>query len=847
MDAKKKAIVIGALLHDTGKVGQRAQKKEELSKATLDRESDICPQDPNGKFFTHLHVLWTDEFFSRHFSDELRSLIISKVDFDSNPQNLASYHHKPASHLQKLIQIADRTSSGERQETERGEKDDYITKRLSSIFNKVALKEETKISEPYFYNLNSLTIEKDSFPKKKDELDPPAGTQEIEKYREKYGVIWEGFIKDFKQLRNKTIESNLRFDLFLNALYHLLMKYTWCVPSYTQGDADISLFDHSRTTAAIASCLYDFYGEKEVLENIREPEFLVVEGDISGIQKFIYKLSQPSNVNGAGKILRGRSMFLTLLPIVTANFITKSLDQSLVNIFYAGGGNFQILLPNTKEAIEKLNKTVNEIDNWLFEKFRGELGLVVGYVEADRKNLGKEYGDVLDRLKVEMENRKSKKLFNRLFVEDKFTRHQTNDLCKVCGSLDADPKTEDDTCSLCNEYKDLGSEIPKSSYLVLTDAGKNLKGEAKIDFGVMGKAWFLDKTLDGSELQGVYAHWKINSTDDAILGFKFLGQAVPKATQIIRQNELSGKEIENGQYNPGDVISFDHLDLLADGDKKLGVLRMDVDYLGLIFSVGISKVEDDWKLSGLSISRAAMLSRMLDWFFTGYLNTLCKTLSDELRDKSAEQDVKDLRSKVDCHYYIVYSGGDDLFVVAPWDEALELALRIRNDLKEFASFNEDVDISGGLSIVKAKFPISRSGELAGEVEKKAKKERRSFSAFAEVDEWEVVKESFKFGEALEQALRGVNGKKLPRSFLNRVLEIRNKVGEFEKDDPKRLLYIPELIYSITRNIDEKLRVSWNGKNQIVKDEIRKRFIDQKGELEKSGFGIKYALIKTRRR
>lgn len=167
LNSKKKAIIIEALLHDIGKVGQRARKKEELSKATTDREGDICPGD---KYSTHLHVLWTDEFFSRYFTDEFKDKVIGEVAFDFNPQNLASFHHKPASSLQKLIQVADHISSGEREETERGDKDDYVKRRLASIFNKVALRGEPKIDEPYFYNLTQLNLSKDVFPKRKSEL-----------------------------------------------------------------------------------------------------------------------------------------------------------------------------------------------------------------------------------------------------------------------------------------------------------------------------------------------------------------------------------------------------------------------------------------------------------------------------------------------------------------------------------------------------------------------------------------------------------------------------------------------------------------------------------------------------
>lgn len=167
MDSRKRAIVLGALLHDIGKVGQRAEKKEELSQETIDREGDICPRDPKDNFSTHLHVLWTDEFFSKYFTDELKEKVVGEVTFDFNPQNLASFHHKPASALHKLIRVADHISSGEREETARGDKDDYIKRRLSSIFNKISLKGESKIDEPYFHTLAPLALSKTVFPKKR--------------------------------------------------------------------------------------------------------------------------------------------------------------------------------------------------------------------------------------------------------------------------------------------------------------------------------------------------------------------------------------------------------------------------------------------------------------------------------------------------------------------------------------------------------------------------------------------------------------------------------------------------------------------------------------------------------
>lgn len=843
MDSTKKAVIIGALLHDIGKVGQRAQKKEELSKETLSREGEICP---GANYPIHLHVLWTHEFFEKYFPDDLKNYLFRAVTEETNPLNLASFHHKPDSNLKELIQIADRTSSGEREETERGDKDEYITKRLASIFNKISLKNDKKTaSEPYFHELRKLSLEREVFPNPQQSF----AHSNVDAQRKLYRELWKGFIEDFKNLSKRTLSHNFGFDLFLSGIYHLLMKYTWCVPSYTNAkdeiDNDISLFDHSRVTAAIASCLYDLYGTNKVPSRTNHKEFIIAEGDISGIQKFLYRLSQPSGIKGVGRILRGRSMFLALLPIVTANYIVKEVDHSLVNILYAGGGNFQVLLPNIKSVSEKLASLRETLDGWLFDTFRGELGIVVAHTEASRDELGKNYGSVISKLKVNTENEKAKKFLKPLLRDNKFKIEQGDTQCKVCGSFDATPSANDEEmlCELCTEHRKLGEYLPKSKYLTLAPSELNLDHGTRICFGPAGYAWFSDKYIDERTLRDAYSHQIINSTD-SVLGFRFLGKSVPKANEKIEPHEIEDREIEEGYY-PGTTISFDHLDLLAEGDKKLGVLRMDVDHLGLIFSLGLRKYSDEGgkeEASGHSISRSATLSRMLDWFFTGYLNTLCDKLSKDLSSTAGG-----LASKVDGFYYIVYSGGDDLFVVAPWDKALELAFEIRKELKEFCANNDDIDISGGLSLVGRKLPISRSAELAKELEDKAKEKRGSLAAFGEAATWDVMNEGLEFGKALVKAINAVNREKLPRTFLNRVLEIRRMAGKSQDNSSKAYLYVPELVYSIVRNVNEKLKVSVSGQDLLMQDELMRRLVSKERGLEESGFPIKYALLKTRRR
>ncbi len=71
-------------------------------------------------------------------------------------------------------------------------------------------------------------------------------------------------------------------------LYYLLQKYLWCI---SLEDKTISLFDYVKSLSCIALCLYEQNKAGEIqLDNINEKEhFLLINGDISGIQDFIFK------------------------------------------------------------------------------------------------------------------------------------------------------------------------------------------------------------------------------------------------------------------------------------------------------------------------------------------------------------------------------------------------------------------------------------------------------------------------------------------------------------------------------------------------------------------------------
>ncbi|MFQ6614347.1 MAG: hypothetical protein ACE5D1_05840, partial [Fidelibacterota bacterium] len=155
------------------------------------------------------------------------------------------------------------------------------------------------------------------------------------------------------------------------------------------------------------------------------------------------------------------------------------------------------------------------------------------------------------------------------------------------------------------------------------------------------------------------------------------------------------------------------------GFLRLGILRMDLDNLGNIFQQGFLRESPDGNkimdhTARYSISRLSNLSSLLDLFFTGYINTLC-------------------REKFNGQILIIYSGGDDLFLVGYWETVVNVARDIRRDFQAFTGQHPCFTISGGVALAPGKFPIHRGADLAGEAEEQAKNLDENKNAFSFMD------------------------------------------------------------------------------------------------------------------
>ncbi|MEK6590951.1 MAG: type III-A CRISPR-associated protein Cas10/Csm1, partial [Nitrospinota bacterium] len=480
-------VILGALLHDVGKFYQRG-----LEKGRGD----------------HQHL--GDECFEEYFAEGL-SILLSQDEIEIIRSAINNHHGHS-----EFITIADCLSAGmeriERIKLEDEEHGDPTKERLQSVFENVSLGNNKETNE-FTYPLKSLSL-------KRDELFPDKIPEQS--LKEEYKGLCGDFVAEIKNIPTFSLHS------YLNTLYSILQKYTWCIPSAAyKHEPDISLFDHLKTTAAIAGCLY----HNKRSGNKAEKEFLLVAGDISGIQNFIYRIAKSQGMGGISKRLRGRSFYLLLLQEVIARYIIEKVGLFSTNILFCGGGRFELLLPNTEATHSILTNARQEINRWLFDEYGSELGIVIEWVETDGNGLG-DYGSLLEQIDENLSTAKKRK-FNTLFGESSFWHEKEETgirICKVCSIS----KVEDDKkpCEWCKQHKEIGEKLPKMGYLIFASSDEKLGDSLfEIPFSQFGIVYIIPKETFLKDNWLKMDIQKINNLDNLKTGFRFIGNTASIAKE----------------------------------------------------------------------------------------------------------------------------------------------------------------------------------------------------------------------------------------------------------------------------------------------------------------------------
>ncbi len=773
MDELFKHIVLGALLHDVGKVCQRADKR------------------PTRHKHQRFGVEWFESLrpeVKRAISEDVKDYILwhhSEKDDELDVR-------KQARGDLLLVWEADNLAAGERPEKAESEFDHYCP--LYSVFQRVFPKYE---GQWYGYKpvaLHNATVA-DLFPS-------PSAKASQKDYQELLSKFTE-------ELSNKATNS---YDI-LTLVLNLLEQYFSLVPSETAIDRkdyftypDISLFDHLKMTAAISACLYQYFLEEKrkkpgeisehELTKRDEERFLLVSGDMSGIQDFIYNITYRAALKG----LRARSFYISFLCEHFVRKLLQEMNMPRTNVIYCAGGGFVLLLPNTKKAEETIEKLRYNFNRWLLKEFWGRLFLAVYYVPLSGIDISGK-GKLIDKWHKLREglNRQKRQKFSEFITREFFSPQPTKlENCQICNKplasyevkqIDLSPEETYRVCGACDSFIRIGSKLLSSKYIVQATTQNG-------DF-VIEDTWY---RLSIEKPKGLSALYAVNTYDSDAIMF-WVGRFVPK--EGIEFNEL----VDNGV-----------------GAYYLGTLRADVDNLGMIFSDGL-----DERLR--TFSRIATLSRFLALFFSRLVNEIAKGNLPErhrfdLFGRSGKRQI-----------VVVYSGGDDLFVTGAWHDVVEFAFELRRAFSSFVAGNPKLTFSAGIVLSHVKKPIYRIAYEAAKAEDRAKGNEReegngqkrvkdSLYAFGCVmfwDEWEeairkVLLPLCNIGERTSKRFIPA----FPSGLIHKLLALEAETTHIakHKGDRESLLVVPKIPLVLSRASPRKeYSTQWEEfvKNAIHKD------------------------------
>ena len=743
-------VAFAALIHDLGKFAERA--KLPISDDQLDAHKTLyCPFNKEGNYHSHQHAAYTG-FALDQIEKYLPDLIQQdtypfafreqdgKIDITDSLINAAAAHHKPNTFLQWVIATADRVASGfEREKFEAYNQAEESTKgknhyqaRLLTLFEQIVLTDKSAVRNSnellnYAYDLAPLSASS-IFPQKRNKIEPLNN----ESAQKSYFSLWEQFEQGIKDIPTSHRQN---WDLWLDHFDTAYQCFTGCIPSATAFGVkpEVSLYDHSKTTAALATALWRWHEENQLADETQvaklqdrslswnEQKFLLIQGDFFGIQDFIFSGGNDSNKQVA-KLLRGRSFQVSLFTELAALKILQACELPSTSQIMNAAGKFLIVAPNTEKIRNAIHQVETTLNQWFITHTYGLIGLGVAQLPASCNDfVGDKFKNLITQLFKQLEEAKLQRLdltgstesvqhiaypygicrLNRYFPAE--SGYDGNDKMSGLSLISRDQiaigeqLVQKKRILICAENADI-SHTGKTKILRLSIFGYNVifteNEEETGKFGELVKSqqlyrvwdFSIPETLDEPIWNG-YARRYINGY---VAKFSASDNYMSDKYKNVEQGE-----IENGKIKAFDFIACEDRQLIGEkykGLPALMTLKGDVDNLGLIFQKG---------LGSPTFAKMASLSRQMNQFFSLWLPAYC------------QQESKNM--------YTVFAGGDDFFLIGPWRSTQRVAHKMQMEFERYVAENKEIHFSAGMVLTKLGIPVPRLGDLAEEALEKSKK------------------------------------------------------------------------------------------------------------------------------
>lgn len=864
-------LALSAYLHDLGKFAERARLQFDGDRLKAHTQL-YCPRHEQGGrvYYTHKHAAYTAlawDLIEQKFPDLVGEDVSpfagwGQTDVDDSVVNAASRHHTPATFLQWIVATADRVASGfEREEFDKynaaedktEESRNHYTARQLTLFEQIHLQgaaTNTRGQLRFRYPLRPLSPAA-LFPVEAKDCE----TADDKEAQKEYAKLWD----DFRAALGAIPDSHrANWPLWLDHFDSAWACYTQAIPAATAFKVrpEVSLYDHSRTTAALATALWRYhYDRGDDSEAVRkrladyhrpdwsESKFLLVQGDFFGIQNFIFATGGDTQ-RQAAKLLRGRSFYVSLLTECAALRILDTLALPPTSQVINAAGKFLIVAPNTETTVAALEDLQRELDRWFLDQTYGQSGIGLAWLTAS-------CNDFLRRGDREAPFRG---LIRRLFEQLQVVKARRFDLCGdraptpvfadfldsfrndrgVCAVDGHSPGTEPlkDTGRFISVLADdqiaVGRYLTRRERVLVTDGSlthNTLKlsifgyfvrftgGEEDTGrFGELARAGGLRRAWDFSAPEDEDSPLFKGYARRAINGYVPVFGA-QNAWEASRYEHVAG-EVDL-EHDPRESKSLEHLardDRWPDADGRLqGIdalvtLKGDVDNLGSIFEKGLEQP---------SFAKWAGLSRQMNAFFAIWLPWRCRALYPST--------------------YTVFAGGDDFFLIGPWRSTIKLAAEMRDEFNRFVAENPEIHFSAGLAMTKPGLPIRQMGELSERALESSKERRDSHglivkdavTCFGYTVGWDDFHQLWKAQRELEECRNELS---LSAGYLYGLQSLADMAEDLNSPRPRiesalwpsRFAYRTRRMLEAMRRMNERERQHWQQRlAALLADGIRR--------------------------
>lgn len=840
--AASSRVALAAYLHDLGKLAERA--------AVFARHPDLdahlqtyCPFHKDGGWFSHRHAAHTAFAF-----DAIEPLLPDALRGDTYPfagrvvagdqsawatdslVNAAASHHKPGTFLQWIVATADRVASGfEREEFDRynASRDErnglnHYTSRQLSLFEQIRLDgaEPEEVALRHRYPLKPLAPA-NLF---------PALAKECESRNEnaacaEYNSLWQGFTAGLAQI---PASHRANLALWLDHFDSLWLTRTHAIPAATafKIKPDVSLYDHSRATAALATALWRWHeanGQTDAdaahglkaRSDFDVDKLLLVQGDFFGIQDFVFATGGDTRKHAA-KLLRGRSFQVSLFTELAALHLLDSLGLPPTSQIINAAGKFLIVAPNTDEVRNALEGAKTLFNEWFEKHSFGLAGIGLAWIPAScndflRKGDKQGFSDLTRKLIDKLEVAKYQRFDlcstgAKVFTSAGFPHGP----CAYNGRLPADrPAGERPaSCAVSRDQIAIGEALLDFDRLLVVraeeaDALYASRAVQPLECRLFGYTLAFTKDEEISGRFGEQARngalrrcWDFSPPADADRegnqplwsGYarRFISGYAPRAGANdlgnLRDRYLDITDWpEVDKLKPFDMLACEDRLLVKDEGKEqwqgvaaLGVLKGDVDNLGEIFRVGLKQP---------TFAKYASLSRQMNAFFAIWLPW------------KLARDYPSL--------YTVFAGGDDFFLIGPWRSTQRLAHAMQQEFARYVAGNPDIHFSAGIATQKPGAPIHTLAELAEDALGRAKQQegKNAITCFGQTIAWQswpaLEAATARLGQLRDEA-------RLSTGYVYGLLQFVDMRRE-EASKPQAAMWRPRFAYRTRRFVVDKMR------------------------------------------